>query len=362
MVRWRSGTVPAVRPPAGAAPSSWRSTWPPARPVRALAYPELVGDAGAGRPGAAQRRRAGHGPRHRRVRAGGRAARPAARRPAADDGTTRDAGHLVKARYTPLQAILLGVDEEASPHRAVMAAADSLDGMPVVTADLHSALPAILAGIHADRPDARVAYVMTDGGALPAWFSRTLDGLRGPPRRHGHRRPGVRRRPGGEHRAHRPARRPARAARRRRRRRAGPGQPRHRHDLGLLRRRGRRGGQRDRRAGRPAGRLAADLRRRRPAPPPGRLAPQPHRVRPGGAGPGRPGDPGGPAGRWRPPSQPLARAAPDRPRSAPTGWTQALRASPVPLSTMGRGLDEDHAYFLAAAAAGRHAAALLTLD
>jgi hypothetical protein len=96
----------------------------------------------------------------------------------ADEGTTRDSGHLVKARYTPLQPILLGVDEEASPHRAVMEAATSLDGMPVVTADLHSALPAILAGIHADSPTARVAYLMTDGGALPAWFSRTLDALR----------------------------------------------------------------------------------------------------------------------------------------------------------------------------------------
>jgi hypothetical protein len=31
----------------------------------------------------------------------------------------------------------------------------------------------------------------------------------------------------------------------------------------------------------------------------------------------------------------------------------------VPLSSMGRGLDQDMAYFLAAAAAGRHAAALL---
>jgi hypothetical protein len=93
------------------------------------------------------------------------------------DGTSRDSGHLVKARYTPLQPILLGVDEEASPHREVMAAAESLGGMPVVTADLHSALPAILAGVHADRPGARVAYVMTDGGALPAWFSRALDGL-----------------------------------------------------------------------------------------------------------------------------------------------------------------------------------------
>jgi len=84
----------------------------------------------------------------------------------------------VKARYTPLQPILLGVDEEASPHREVMAAADSLQGMPVVTADLHSALPAILAGVRASRPAARVAYVMTDGGALPAWFSRTLSDLR----------------------------------------------------------------------------------------------------------------------------------------------------------------------------------------
>ena len=73
---------------------------------------------------------------------------------------------------------------------------------------------------------------MTDGGALPAWFSRTLDGLRRPARRHGHRRAGVRRRPGGHQRAQRAARRPARARRRRGDRRAGPGQPRHRHAAG----------------------------------------------------------------------------------------------------------------------------------
>jgi hypothetical protein len=55
--------------------------------------------------------------------------------------------------------------------------------MPVVVADLHSALPAVLAGIRSpdgtDRGfELRVAYVMTDGGALPAWFSRTVAGLR----------------------------------------------------------------------------------------------------------------------------------------------------------------------------------------
>ena len=44
------------------------------------------------------------------------------------------------------------------------------------------------------------------------------------------------------------------------------------------------------------------------------------------------------------------------------GLDAALRAGPVRLSTMGRGLDEDHAYFLTSASAGRHAAALLALS
>jgi Protein of unknown function (DUF3866) len=86
-------------------------------------------------------------------------------------------GHIVKARYSPLQTVLLAVDEEASPARSVMERAEHLSGMPVITADLHSALPAILTGIQADHPDARVAYVMTDGGALVAGFSRLLDAL-----------------------------------------------------------------------------------------------------------------------------------------------------------------------------------------
>jgi hypothetical protein len=87
-------------------------------------------------------------------------------------------GHVIKARYTPLQVAVLGVDEPASPHHEALVAAAELGGLPVVTADLHSALPAVVAGVYAStaRP-LRVAYLMTDGGALPAWFSRTLDGL-----------------------------------------------------------------------------------------------------------------------------------------------------------------------------------------
>nr|WP_269326737.1 DUF3866 family protein [Kineosporia mesophila] len=87
-------------------------------------------------------------------------------------------GHLVKARYTPLQAMVLGVDEQESPFHSVLADADDLQGLPVIVADLHSSLPAILAGLRQAAPQARVAYVMTDGGALPAWFSRTIAGLR----------------------------------------------------------------------------------------------------------------------------------------------------------------------------------------
>ena len=92
-------------------------------------------------------------------------------------------GHLVKARYTPLQTMVLGVDEQESAHHPALREADDLDGLPVVVADLHSALPAVLAGARlqagrAGRTAPRAVYVMTDGGALPAWFSRTVAGLR----------------------------------------------------------------------------------------------------------------------------------------------------------------------------------------
>nr|WP_205707021.1 DUF3866 family protein [Kineococcus vitellinus] len=87
-------------------------------------------------------------------------------------------GHLVKARYTPLQTMVLGADDQESPHHDVLADADDLAGTPVVVADLHSALPAVVAGVRADAPGARVAYVLTDGGALPAAFSRAVAGLR----------------------------------------------------------------------------------------------------------------------------------------------------------------------------------------
>jgi hypothetical protein len=87
-------------------------------------------------------------------------------------------GHLVKARYTPLQTMVLGVDAQESAHHDLLRDADHLDAMPVVVADLHSSLPGVIAGIRDLLPRATVAYVMTDGGALAAWYSRTVAGLR----------------------------------------------------------------------------------------------------------------------------------------------------------------------------------------
>jgi hypothetical protein len=87
-------------------------------------------------------------------------------------------GHLVKDRYSPLQTMVLGVDDQESDHHARLAEADDLDAMPVVVADLHSALPAIIAGIRAVDESLSIAYVLSDGAALPAPFSAAVAGLK----------------------------------------------------------------------------------------------------------------------------------------------------------------------------------------
>jgi hypothetical protein len=74
-------------------------------------------------------------------------------------------GHIVKARYTPQQQMFLAVDEQESPHHGVLEHAEDLGGVPVVVADLHSALPAVVAGVRADRPGAPGGDVKTPGGA-----------------------------------------------------------------------------------------------------------------------------------------------------------------------------------------------------
>ena len=52
-----------------------------------------------------------------------------------------------------------------------------LDGMPVVVGTLHSQLLPAAAAARKVQPQARIAYVMTDGACLPAPFSDTLSHL-----------------------------------------------------------------------------------------------------------------------------------------------------------------------------------------
>jgi Protein of unknown function (DUF3866) len=141
--------------------------------IRALAYPELTG-----RPEGGDRVLLNTSALALGLGTGGYALVVALpdRLPPDRDGP----GHLIKARYTPLQATVLAADEQGSPYHEILREADDLDGIPVVVADLHSALPAVLAGYRGVGGSApgRAVYVMLDGAALPAWFSRTTAALR----------------------------------------------------------------------------------------------------------------------------------------------------------------------------------------
>lgn len=87
-------------------------------------------------------------------------------------------GHIMKARYTPQQMMVQTVEEDNSAHHEALRAPVDMAGMPVVVADLHSALPAVIAGVRITHPGARVGYIMTDGASLPLAFSRQVSLLR----------------------------------------------------------------------------------------------------------------------------------------------------------------------------------------
>lgn len=176
MITWRAGTVSSIgRSWAGAVEVEVDVDG--GGRVRALAHPPLVGT-----PVAGARVLLNVTALERGLGTGGYALVVALPDDPPPDPPTGP-GHLVKARYTPLQTMVLGVDEQESVHHELLRDADDLAGTPVVVADLHSSLPAVVAGVRwaarsTGRDVPRVAYVMTDGGALPAWFSRSVAGLR----------------------------------------------------------------------------------------------------------------------------------------------------------------------------------------
>lgn len=81
-------------------------------------------------------------------------------------------GHIMKLRYTPWQTPILAAEEEHSPYHQGLVSKTDLDGTPVVAAGLHSMLPGIILGFRESfNRDPKVAYIMTDGAALPLALS-----------------------------------------------------------------------------------------------------------------------------------------------------------------------------------------------
>jgi len=81
-------------------------------------------------------------------------------------------GHIMKARYTSTQHEMAVAEEQG------LTGDDGLGGTPVVACSLHSQVGVVAAVLGHLRPDLRVAYVMTDGGALPLALSDLVVKLR----------------------------------------------------------------------------------------------------------------------------------------------------------------------------------------
>lgn len=86
-----------------------------------------------------------------------------------------EAGHIMKLRYSPCQVKVLAVEEPDSPYAEIMRQTDSLEGVPVIIGTLHSMIAPVAAVIKKMGGDnLRVAYLMTDGAALPMALSRMV--------------------------------------------------------------------------------------------------------------------------------------------------------------------------------------------
>lgn len=96
-------------------------------------------------------------------------------------------GHMIKLRYTPFQQALLSVEEPSSPHHGLFHEGMSLEGAPVLIGELHSMLPVALCWLQYRRIQSlncsnseklpKIVYVMSDGAALPIAYSRHVSKL-----------------------------------------------------------------------------------------------------------------------------------------------------------------------------------------
>ncbi|GAB6182139.1 DUF3866 family protein [Desulfotomaculum defluvii] len=95
------------------------------------------------------------------------------------DRDVPEEGHIMKLRYSPCQVKILAVEEPDSPYADVMQQVESLEGTPVIIGTLHSMIAPVSAAIKKLTNSAvRVAYLMTDGAALPISLSKMVRELK----------------------------------------------------------------------------------------------------------------------------------------------------------------------------------------
>lgn len=87
-------------------------------------------------------------------------------------------GHIMKLRYTPMQFSVLSAEEQEGPHHYVFQDFTDLAGKPIIIGELHSMLPPAVFNIKLNNPSLHISYIMTDGGALPISFSRSVNYLK----------------------------------------------------------------------------------------------------------------------------------------------------------------------------------------
>jgi len=91
---------------------------------------------------------------------------------------SESAGHIMKLRYTPMQIKCLAIEEKDNPYHEVLRDVSDIKGMPVIIGTLHSQLPAAVVTLKKLMPELKVAYIMTDGAALPLAFSELVADLK----------------------------------------------------------------------------------------------------------------------------------------------------------------------------------------
>lgn len=98
----------------------------------------------------------------------------------------RSNGHIMKLKYTPMQRRVFAIEEPASSFHSSFQGDMNLEGMPVLLGELHSMLPVVMCWLryrHQQKKSSdralEVAYIMTDGGALPLVWSEHVAILEG---------------------------------------------------------------------------------------------------------------------------------------------------------------------------------------